>query len=146
MDAHRETEASATNAAATGKWIVVSLPTHEISVVGGGTVFRTITHFSTGRQGHLTPVISNGAIDPDRRYRTHRSSTYKDGAGQGASMPFALFFQGGCAFHAGDPDVESHGCIHLQPEDAEWLFGWVGRDTVHVRILGPRPATSVQRA
>src|SRR4051794_26679493 len=95
--------------------IIVSLPKHEIVISENGKAVRTITDFSTGRAGHLTPLISNGKLDPVRRERMHYSSKYKDKSGKGAAMPFALFFAGdsGCAFHAGDPDTESHGCIHL---------------------------------
>src|SRR5258708_1233364 len=111
---------------AAGRWIDVSLPAHEIRISINGTTIRTLANFSTGREGHLTPLVQNGEIDPHRRFREHRSSIYKDGAGHSAEMPFALFFQEGCAFHCGDPKVESHGCIHLARPDAEWLFNWVG--------------------
>lgn len=122
-----------------GRWVIVSLPKHDITVQNDGTVVKEIKDFSTGRQGHLTPLVNNAQIDPNRRFRTHTSSLYKDKAGHSASMPFALFFSGACAFHAGDPHVESHGCIHLKPEDAEWLFDWVGNNEVHVQVLGPKP-------
>lgn len=121
------------------KKIEVDLPTHKIEVEQNGQVIRTIDDFSTGRQGHLTPLIANGAIDPARRYKMHFSSTYKDSHGKPAAMPYALFFQGGCAFHAGDPDLESHGCIHLAKADAAWLFDWAGKDNVGLQILGPNP-------
>jgi hypothetical protein len=146
MDDDREKTRPVPDVTLAGKWILVSLPKHEIDVLNDGTVVRTITHFSTGRQGHLTPLISHGEIDHDRRYRVHHSSTYKDASGHPAAMPFALFFQGGCAFHAGDPDAESHGCIHLERDDAEWLFEWVGHDDVHLGIVGPRPSTDLKRA
>src|SRR5437867_1252958 len=106
------------NRTATGRQIIVSLPAHEIRISIDCTTLRTITNFSTGRQGHVTPLIENGEIDPRRRFREHRSSIYKDAAGHSAEMPFALFFQEGCAFHCGDPKVESHGCIHLARPDA----------------------------
>jgi hypothetical protein len=88
------------------KGIVVDLPNHKINVLVAGEVIRTIDDFSTGRQGHLTPLVADGAIDPIRRERMHHSSLYKDSHGKPAAMPFALFFAGGsgCAFHAGDPD------------------------------------------
>ena len=71
----------------------------------------------------------------------HYSHTYKDSHGNPAAMPFALFFAGGsgCAFHAGDPNLESHGCIHLKSADAEWLFNWAGKHDVDLQILGPNP-------
>lgn len=123
----------------TGRWIIVSLPQHKIDVLEAGAVVKTIDHFATGREGHLTPLDKDVKIDPDRRYRTHSSSLYKNvKSGKPAVMPFSLFFDGGCAFHQGDPNVESHGCIHLLNADAEWLFNWVGTHEVHVRIVGPQ--------
>jgi hypothetical protein len=120
-----------------GKNISVDLPNHTITVTENGQVTRTLDDFSTGRQGHLTPLIADGELDPNRRDRMHYSSVYKDSHGHPAAMPFAMFFQGGCAFHAGDPDLESHGCIHLPMADAEWLFDWAGKDHVTLQILGP---------
>jgi len=125
-----------------GRWIVVSLADHEIRVLQDGGTVRAVHSFSTGRAGHLTPLIADGRIDPHRRFREHTSSLYKSKSGKAAEMPFALFFQDGCAFHGGDPDVESHGCIHLARPDAEWLFNWVGQSEVRVQILGPRQKTS----
>src|SRR6185312_17154229 len=121
--------------------ITVSLPDHTITIIEGGKPIKTITDFSTGRAGHLTPLIQNGKLDPEMRQRMHYSSKYKDKSGKGAAMPFALFFAGGsgCAFHAGDPDTESHGCIHLKMPDAEWLFNWAGKHEVGLQILGPNP-------
>jgi lipoprotein-anchoring transpeptidase ErfK/SrfK len=118
--------------------ITVSLPDGKITVLENGTAVREITSFSTGRPGHLTPLVSNGKILG--RERIHHSNTYKDSHGKPAAMPFALFFsKDGCAFHAGDPNVESHGCIHLTAFDAEWLFKWVGQHDVAVTIVGPNP-------
>src|SRR5438552_17961845 len=120
-----ETPARASETTSSRK-IIVSLPEHRIHILENGKELRAITSFSTGRDEHLTPLVANGGIDPDRRYRHHSSSLYNDKAGHQAEMPFALFFEGGCAFHEGDPKVESHGCIHLAHSDAEWLFAWVG--------------------
>lgn len=106
-----------------GRWIVVSLSEHHIRVLEEGRLVRDIANFSTGRDGHATPLLHDALIDPDRRYRCHASGKYKDASGKPAAMPYSLFFHGGCAFHAGDTRVPSHGCIHLSPADAEWLFG-----------------------
>jgi len=127
------------NSPAAGKSIVVDLPKHAINIFADGQVVRTIDDFSTGRQGHLTPIIAHGQIDPNRRYKMHYSSLYDDAHGKPAAMPYALFFSGGCAFHAGDPDLESHGCIHLSMSDAEWLYNWAAKDHVALQILGPNP-------
>ncbi len=123
--------------------IRVSLPDQKITVLDKGVEAKVITTFSTGRQGHLTPLLADGRIL--KRERMHYSQTYKDAHGQPAAMPFALFFNNaGCAFHAGDPDVDSHGCIHLPPADAEWLFDWVGTNEVGVQILGPNPKAALK--
>lgn len=121
--------------------IVVSLPEHKITVSENGNPVKVITDLSTGRAGHLTPLIPNGKLDPVRRERMHYSHTYNDFHGKPAAMPFALFFAGGsgCAFHAGDPNLESHGCVHLSMPDAEWLFEWAGKHDVGLQILGPNP-------
>lgn len=52
-------------------------------------------------------------------------------------MPYSLFFTESAAFHGGRVQVESHGCVHLNDLDAQWLFKWVGSNTVHVRFVGP---------
>ncbi len=47
---------------------------------------------------------------------------------------------------AGDPNLDSHGCIHLNSADAEWLFNWPGKDDVGLQILGPNPHSEVHTA
>jgi lipoprotein-anchoring transpeptidase ErfK/SrfK len=134
-------EQAATSTQVTKRKIVVSLPKHTITVFEDDNPVRTIASFSTGRQGHLTPLLDHGKLDPKRRELMHYSHTYKDSHGKPAAMPYALFFDhgSGCAFHAGDPHVESHGCIHLEKPDAEWLFDWAGKYEIGLQILGPNP-------
>jgi len=73
----------------------------------------------------------------------HHSSLYN-----GAAMPFALFFEQdlACAFHQGPTSAPSHGCIHLNAIDAEWLFDWAGRDPIELEIMGPYPVSPVRQA
>ena len=120
-----------------GRWVVVSLPQHTLQVKQDGALVKQITAFATGRLGHLTPVLDHVPIDPNMRYRMHHSGAYN-----GAPMPFSLFFYEGCAFHEGNPLVESHGCVHLGAADAEWLFGWVAHYPVNVQIQGPQRSGS----
>lgn len=117
----------------TGRWIVVSLPKHTVDVKQDGNVVKEITSFATGRLGHLTPVVNDAPIPLNMRFPMHHSSAYN-----GAPMPFSLFFYDGCAFHEGNPAVESHGCVHLGAADAQWLFNWAGQNPVNVQVQGPQ--------
>jgi lipoprotein-anchoring transpeptidase ErfK/SrfK len=69
-----------------------------------------ITH---GRKGFRTPP---GTFQVAFKSRDHVSSIYD------AEMPWAVFFNGGVAFHEGSLGVLSHGCIHLSPAAAETYF------------------------
>jgi hypothetical protein len=60
---------------------------------------------SSGRPQYRTP---SGSYQVYWKDKNHKSSLFND-----APMPNSLFFNGGIAFHEGDPDVMSHGCIHL---------------------------------
>jgi hypothetical protein len=126
------------------KAIQVNLPRFAISISEYDDVVRTITNFSVGRAGHRTPLIADGSLSLTKRIRNHRSSIYPPPNG-GAPMPYALFFQQAlsCAFHEGDPNVPSHGCIHLVRRDAAWLFDWAGSSPVALTILGPYPASPI---
>jgi hypothetical protein len=119
-----------------GRWIIVNLPGHRIRVYEEGRLIKEIHHFSVGRPLHLTPLLSDALILPGKRYIMHRSSIYPRPHG-GAPMPYSLFFTDTAAFHGGSVTIESHGCVHLKDLDAQWLFGWVGATTVHVRFIGP---------
>ena len=116
----------------------VSMTLYDLTIIvsESGNVTRTITDCSIGRTGHHTPEF-NGPLSNDRE-RLHISHKYH------APMPFALFFEDGCAFHQGPTKIASHGCIHLNAVDAEWLFNWAGKDAVEVSIKGPYPHSSVR--
>jgi hypothetical protein len=119
-----------------GRWIVVSIPSRHIYVAKDGQVSRTLTEFSTGRPGFLTP-LGTFEIDPYRRYKVHRSSEFHSSGAHQELMPFALFFYQGAAFYEGDPHLPSHGGIHLNLPDAKWLFEWASDYSVGVRVQGP---------
>lgn len=135
------------------RFIMISLPRHEILVFENGKeIHPRIHNFSTGRLHHETPP-GNYWISPNRRLAHHSSNLYNDSSGRRAQMPFSLFLDAiksnehgfrsrptAIAFHAGDPNIASHGCIHLSMTDARWLFHWAGGYDVHVTILGtPAP-------
>ena len=120
------------------KSISVNMPAFTIEASENGNVVKTISTCSFGRDGHRTPIIQNGSLS-DERQRMHYSHAYGN-----APMPFSLFFAEGCAFHAGNPQVASHGCIHLAPADAEWLFNWAAKDPVQLHMAGPYPIPPVK--
>ncbi|MBL6938321.1 MAG: L,D-transpeptidase [Alphaproteobacteria bacterium] len=128
------------------KAISVDMPSFTITASEDGKVVKTIDRCAFGRVGHLTPIIENGDISPTKRDRNHVSSLYKDSKGHPAVMRFALFFEQDptCAFHEGDPNTPSHGCVHLLSADAEWLFDWAGHDPVALHMKGPYPASPVK--
>ena len=91
---------------------------------------------STGRPGNDTP---NGKFRPNRLDADHHSDEY-----DGAPMPYAIFFDlKGHAIHGtyekiGRPGA-SHGCVRLQPGNAQKLFHLVeaaGLAQVSVQIGG----------
>ncbi|WP_197277283.1 L,D-transpeptidase family protein [Sphingomonas profundi] len=124
--------------------IFVDLAKFRIDIFEYDAVVRTITNFAIGRQGHRTPMFEDGSISPTKRCRDYVSHSYPKPHG-GAKMPFALFFKQdeACAFHEGSAAVPSHGCIHLEPPDARWLFAWAGSAPIGLTIRGPYPASSV---
>ena len=127
------------------KSILVSLPGGYVSVSDDTGEARRITQFAIGRDGHHTPIFEGGALSLTKREKDHISTIYPPPHG-GASMPWALFFEppnSACAFHQGPTNVESHGCVHLGPADAEWLFDWAGADPVGLTIEGPYPARHI---
>ena len=74
---------------------------------------------STGRKGFETPP---GKFRPDYIDELHHSTKYEN-----APMPFSVFFNDGIAVHGttelkrlGSP--ASHGCVRLDPQNAEVFF------------------------
>ena len=123
------------------KQIEVTLSELDVKVMEDGKLVRHITDCAVGRPGHHTPEIDHGSLSLTKRDRLHHSTIYN-----GAAMPFALFFEQDptCAFHQGPTSVPSHGCIHLNQVDAEWLFDWAARDPVELNISGPYPESPIR--
>jgi hypothetical protein len=75
----------------------------------------TVNH---GSEGEETPT---GSFVIQRKDQYHKSKEYG-----GASMPYALFFDGeGRAFHEGNPDRPSAGCVRLAHDDAKRFFDYL---------------------
>ncbi len=103
--------------------ITVDLTTQEMVVASDG---RTIYTFdvSTGRKGYTTPT---GNYRPIRMHKMWYSSKYEN-----SPMPYSIFFHGGYAIHGtGDiahlGQIASHGCVRLDPANAEKLFNLVNQ-------------------
>ena len=97
---------------------------------------------STARAGYVTP---NGEYRPVRLDRTWFSRKYYN-----SPMPYSIFFHGGYAIHGSFERAEigrpaSHGCVRLDPKNAEVLFNLVkaqGPDKTRIMIDGPGPLRS----
>lgn len=69
---------------------------------------------SHGRSGWETP---RGTFQVTRKVRHEVSRLFNN-----APMPYSVYFVGGIAFHEGDPDYISHGCIRMYQPDAATYF------------------------
>ena len=104
--------------------------THSVTwLQSNGKVVYGPVPISSGRPGYRTPAGSYHVYWKDIN---HWSSTYN------APMPYSAFFNGGVAFHEGDPGVPSHGCIHLTYSAATTYFSTLNvGDTVDVFGYAP---------
>jgi hypothetical protein len=82
---------------------------------------------TSGGQGHRTPT---GWFAVTYKDVDHRSRAYDN-----TPMPYAVFFTtSGVAFHQGNRDSRSHGCVRLSPEAAAAFYRALQPgDTVQVR-------------
>lgn len=98
---------------------------------------------STARAGYITP---DGEYRPTRLDRTWFSRKYYN-----SPMPYSIFFHGGYAIHGSFERAEigrpaSHGCVRLDPKNAEVLFDLVkaqGADNTRIVIGGPQASDIV---
>lgn len=80
---------------------------------------------SHGKAGWETPT---GTYQVTRKVRHEVSRLFNN-----APMPYSVYFVGGIAFHEGDPDYVSHGCIRMdQPAAATYFDRLRVGDTVAV--------------
>lgn len=104
----------------------VSLDDGEAWLIEDGEVVRSAT-ISAGGDASPTP---RGDFAVQWKNRDHRSQEF-----DGAPMPYAVFFApGGIAFHEGNLERPSAGCVRLSASDAAAFFEFlqVG-DRVEVR-------------
>ena len=85
---------------------------------GNGNVVGDPYRVSHGAEGHETPT---GDFVIQWKDADHKSQEY-----HGASMPYAVFFDGnGRAFHGGGTDRQSAGCVRLSTDDAKTFFDYL---------------------
>ncbi len=99
----------------------VDLDSQRAWLITDGTVSYGPVPVASGGAGQETPVGHSFRV-----YRTsadHRSGEFDTPDGEPAPMPWSVFFaDGGVAFHGGDRDRASAGCVKLDPEPAEEFF------------------------
>jgi lipoprotein-anchoring transpeptidase ErfK/SrfK len=101
--------------------ITVNIASQEMTVTEDGETLYD-WDVSTGRKGYDTPT---GTYRPVRMEDMWYSSKYEN-----APMPWSIFFYGGYAIH-GTEEVNhlghraSHGCVRLDPDNAEVLYDLV---------------------
>jgi hypothetical protein len=113
-----------------GRSILVDLYDRELTACEDGNVALHVNPISGGRPGYRS---TQGVFQmTSRRLRRHSSSEFpgKD------NMDFSLFYDQGEAIHQGDPNVQSHGCIHVPAPFAEQLFDWAGTTDIRVNVVG----------
>jgi lipoprotein-anchoring transpeptidase ErfK/SrfK len=113
-----------------GRSILVDLFNRRLTAYDRGTPALNISPIAGGRPGFRS---TDGMFEmTKRRLRRHSSSEFpgKD------NMDFSLFYHEGEALHQGNPDVQSHGCIHVPAPHAEELFDWAGNTDIWVIVMG----------
>jgi hypothetical protein len=89
----------------------VDLAKNQAWLIHDGEVTRGPVAISHGGQGKETPTGTFKVLWKDE---DHKSAEFDD-----APMPYSVFFaDGGIAFHQGNPNNPSAGCVHLAKDDA----------------------------
>lgn len=100
--------------------VCVDLYTQKAWLAKGGVVTAGPFLIASGGLQRETPM---GTFHVLNKVQDYASKEYPLPDGQPAPMPWAVFFEpGGIAFHAGDPNQASSGCIHLADPIAQTFF------------------------
>jgi len=102
----------------------VDLESQQAWLIDQGKVVRGPVKISSGGNGAKTPV--GHSLRVYRKEADYKSTESRLPNGDPAPMPWSVFFEdGGIAFHAGNPQRSSAGCIHLEPADAKAWFDFL---------------------
>jgi len=94
----------------------VSLSKQEAWLLHDGKVVYGPVPVATGRASLPTPA---GIFQVQDKVRDSWSKPYQ------SWMPWAVYFNGGDAFHEDPVDVRSHGCVHLGSSNAEYFYNYL---------------------
>jgi L,D-transpeptidase catalytic domain/Putative peptidoglycan binding domain len=112
-----------------GRCILVDLINDRLRGFEDGRVKLDIRPIKGGAR---TSPTTRGVFKVFRRLRYHTSSKYPIPRG---NMDVTLFFHGAEAIHQGPPTIPSHGCVHVEPVEAERLFQWAGKTDISVIVI-----------
>jgi lipoprotein-anchoring transpeptidase ErfK/SrfK len=101
----------------------VDLDSQRAWLIKEGKVMRGPVNIASGGKTEPTPVAHD--VHVYLKDATHVSNeSFTDGKPD--PMPLSVFFMdGGIAFHEGDPENASGGCIHLAHDDAQAWFDYL---------------------
>lgn len=119
-DAHSEAAVPGTPCS-TSTRACVDLESQRAWLIKDGAVDYGPVPIASGGAGKETPLGHSFRVY--RKNADHKSGEYKTPDGRPAPMPWAVFFaDGGVAFHGGDRERSSGGCVKLDPEPAQTFF------------------------
>lgn len=99
----------------------VDLESQRAWLIRDGKVTTGPVRVATGGADRETPVGHSFRVY--RKDKDHVSGEFNAPSGGPAPMPFSIFFaDGGVAFHGGDRNESSAGCVKLDIKDAETWF------------------------
>ncbi|WP_210036411.1 L,D-transpeptidase [Pseudonocardia parietis] len=99
----------------------VDLESQRAWLITDGAVSYGPVPIASGGAGQETP--SGHSFRVYRKSADHKSGEFTGPDGQPAPMPWSVFFaDGGVAFHGGDRDRASAGCVKLDPGPAQTFF------------------------
>lgn len=102
----------------------VDLTSQKAWLLKDGKIVRGPVSISSGGNGQETPI--GHSLRVYRKDKDHKSQESRLPNGQPAPMPWSVFFaDGGIAFHGGDPNRSSAGCIHVPASDAQAWFNYL---------------------
>ncbi|WP_232661630.1 L,D-transpeptidase [Pseudonocardia sp. TRM90224] len=102
----------------------VDLESQQAWLLEDGKVTRGPVAIASGGKGEETPV--GHSLNVYRKEEMHLSNESRAADGTPDEMPWSVFFEdGGIAFHSGNPEVASAGCIHLETDDAKAWYAYL---------------------